>query len=181
MTRSARQSIERQTKDGLLRRFAPLRKRFAFVAGMTEEDNVARARGCAIAHRGRSRHGARDRRTQKFRRARAGHLCAASARLVRQERFDGSPFIIGEFVAPRLSLAVGARPRRFHWRVVADAILRRLCQFIARGGKLAVLEGQWQHARTVIIGFPSREAAEGWYKSADYQKNNLSQAQEHER
>ena len=43
-------------------------------------------------------------------------------------------------------------------------------QFIARGGKLTVLEGQWQHERTVIIEFPTREAAEAWYKSADYQK-----------
>jgi len=43
-------------------------------------------------------------------------------------------------------------------------------QFVARGGKLTVLEGEWQHPRTVIIEFPSRESAEGWYKSADYQK-----------
>jgi len=43
-------------------------------------------------------------------------------------------------------------------------------RFIARGGKLTVLEGEWPHPRTVIIEFPSREAAEGWYKSPDYQK-----------
>jgi uncharacterized protein (DUF1330 family) len=43
-------------------------------------------------------------------------------------------------------------------------------RFVARGGKLTVLEGEWQHPRTVIIEFPSRDAAEGWYKSADYQK-----------
>ncbi len=43
-------------------------------------------------------------------------------------------------------------------------------QFVARGGKFTVLEGSWEHPRTVIIEFPSREAAEGWYKSADYQK-----------
>jgi uncharacterized protein (DUF1330 family) len=43
-------------------------------------------------------------------------------------------------------------------------------RFVARGGKFTVLEGQWQHPRTVIIEFPSREAADGWYKSADYQK-----------
>jgi Domain of unknown function (DUF1330) len=33
-----------------------------------------------------------------------------------------------------------------------------------------VLEGQWQNPRTVIIEFPTREAAEAWYKSPDYQK-----------
>jgi uncharacterized protein (DUF1330 family) len=43
-------------------------------------------------------------------------------------------------------------------------------RFIARGGKYTVLEGTWEHPRTVIIEFPSREAAEGWYRSADYQK-----------
>jgi uncharacterized protein (DUF1330 family) len=43
-------------------------------------------------------------------------------------------------------------------------------RFVARGGKLTVLEGEWQHPRTVLIEFPSRESAEGWYKSADYQK-----------
>jgi uncharacterized protein (DUF1330 family) len=43
-------------------------------------------------------------------------------------------------------------------------------QFIARGGNLTVLEGEWPHARLVIIEFPSRTAAEGWYRSAEYQK-----------
>ena len=43
-------------------------------------------------------------------------------------------------------------------------------RFIARGGNLTVLEGQWQHPRTVIIEFPGRDAAEAWYKSAEYQK-----------
>ena len=43
-------------------------------------------------------------------------------------------------------------------------------RFIACGGKQTVLEGQWQNPRTVIIEFPTREAAEAWYKSPDYQK-----------
>jgi len=43
-------------------------------------------------------------------------------------------------------------------------------RLIARGGKQTVLEGQWQNPRTVIIEFPTREAAEAWYKSPDYQK-----------
>ncbi|HEX6611688.1 MAG TPA: DUF1330 domain-containing protein, partial [Hyphomicrobiaceae bacterium] len=43
-------------------------------------------------------------------------------------------------------------------------------QFIVRGGDLTVLEGEWPHSRVVIIEFPSRAAAEGWYRSADYQK-----------
>jgi uncharacterized protein (DUF1330 family) len=43
-------------------------------------------------------------------------------------------------------------------------------RFIARGGKYTVLEGKWEHPRTVIIEFPDREAAQGWYDSAAYQK-----------
>ena len=39
-----------------------------------------------------------------------------------------------------------------------------------RGGGLTVLEGEWPHLRCVIIEFPSRAAAEDWYKSAEYRK-----------
>ena len=41
-------------------------------------------------------------------------------------------------------------------------------KFIVRGGALTSVEGEWPHPRLVIIEFPSRAAAEGWYKSADY-------------
>ena len=34
-------------------------------------------------------------------------------------------------------------------------------KFIARGGTLTTLEGNWPHPRLVIIEFPSRAAAEG--------------------
>jgi uncharacterized protein (DUF1330 family) len=43
-------------------------------------------------------------------------------------------------------------------------------KFLARGGTLTTLEGAWPNPRLVIIEFPSREAAEGWYNSADYQE-----------
>ena len=43
-------------------------------------------------------------------------------------------------------------------------------RLIARGGKFTVLEGEWQNPRTVIIEFPSREAAQGWYDSDAYRK-----------
>ena len=43
-------------------------------------------------------------------------------------------------------------------------------KFLARGGKLTVLEGEWPHERTVILEFPSREKAEAWYHSPAYQK-----------
>jgi uncharacterized protein (DUF1330 family) len=42
--------------------------------------------------------------------------------------------------------------------------------FIARGGHLTALEGEWPHPRLVIIEFPSRAAAEAWYRSDEYNK-----------
>jgi uncharacterized protein (DUF1330 family) len=43
-------------------------------------------------------------------------------------------------------------------------------RFVVRGGALTVLEGQWPLQRLVIIEFPSRQAAEAWYRSPAYQK-----------
>ena len=43
-------------------------------------------------------------------------------------------------------------------------------KFIVRGGKLTVLEGEWPMPRFVILEFPSRQAAETWYRSPEYQK-----------
>jgi uncharacterized protein (DUF1330 family) len=43
-------------------------------------------------------------------------------------------------------------------------------RFVVRGGHLTVVEGEWPHKRTVVLEFPSREAAEGWYQSPAYQK-----------
>ena len=43
-------------------------------------------------------------------------------------------------------------------------------KFLARGGKVSVLEGEWPHERTVVLEFPSREKAEAWYHSPAYQK-----------
>jgi uncharacterized protein (DUF1330 family) len=43
-------------------------------------------------------------------------------------------------------------------------------RFAARGGATSVLEGEWPYERTVIIEFPSREAAEQWYRSEAYQQ-----------
>ena len=43
-------------------------------------------------------------------------------------------------------------------------------RFVVRGGKFTVLEGEMPHQRVVILEFPSRERAEGWYNSPAYQK-----------
>jgi hypothetical protein len=46
-----------------------------------------------------------------------------------------------------------------------------------RGSNLAVLEGEWL-MRMAVIEFPSRAAAESWYKSADYQRLGRAKAEE---
>jgi uncharacterized protein (DUF1330 family) len=43
-------------------------------------------------------------------------------------------------------------------------------KFLVRGGPPKLLEGEWPHTRLVIIEFLSREAAEGWYRSPEYQR-----------
>jgi uncharacterized protein (DUF1330 family) len=43
-------------------------------------------------------------------------------------------------------------------------------RFVVRGGKFTVLEGELPFQRVVILEFPSREKAEGWYNSPAYQK-----------
>jgi uncharacterized protein (DUF1330 family) len=42
-------------------------------------------------------------------------------------------------------------------------------RFVARGGELAVLEGDWEPSRIVILEFPDLDAAKAWYASEQYQ------------
>lgn len=42
-------------------------------------------------------------------------------------------------------------------------------RFLVRGGDFSVKEGVWPRARLVVLEFPSRAAAEGWYASPEYQ------------
>ena len=42
-------------------------------------------------------------------------------------------------------------------------------RFIARGGELAVLEGDWSPTRIVILEFDDLEAVKRWYASPGYQ------------
>lgn len=41
-------------------------------------------------------------------------------------------------------------------------------RFVARGGKVEVLEGDWSPGRFVIIEFDDGEAARRWYTSPEY-------------
>ena len=41
-------------------------------------------------------------------------------------------------------------------------------RFVARGGELAVLEGDWRPSRIVILEFRDLETAKRWYDSPEY-------------
>lgn len=41
-------------------------------------------------------------------------------------------------------------------------------KFIVRGGATETLEGDWQPRRIVVLEFPSRELAKGWWSSDEY-------------
>ncbi len=41
-------------------------------------------------------------------------------------------------------------------------------RFVARGGELAVLEGDWNPSRLVILEFSDLDAARRWYTSPEY-------------
>jgi len=43
-------------------------------------------------------------------------------------------------------------------------------RFLARGGAMRVLEGDWVPERLVVIEFRSLEAAEAWFESEDYRQ-----------
>jgi uncharacterized protein (DUF1330 family) len=43
-------------------------------------------------------------------------------------------------------------------------------RFVVRGGELAVLEGDWEPSRLVLLEFPDLTSARLWYESETYQE-----------
>jgi uncharacterized protein (DUF1330 family) len=43
-------------------------------------------------------------------------------------------------------------------------------RFLARGGKVVVLEGDWRPKRLVLLEFEDVDAARRWYESAEYRE-----------
>jgi uncharacterized protein (DUF1330 family) len=41
-------------------------------------------------------------------------------------------------------------------------------RFVVRGGEMAVLEGDWQPKRLVVLEFPDLDAAKAFYESEEY-------------
>ena len=46
-------------------------------------------------------------------------------------------------------------------------------EYLARGGRLAVLEGDWQPTRITLLRFPSFEAAQAFYAAESYRAARL--------
>jgi uncharacterized protein (DUF1330 family) len=51
-----------------------------------------------------------------------------------------------------------------------DAVHAGGGRFVVRGGELAVLEGDWDPSRLVILEFPDLETARRWYDSPEYRE-----------
>jgi uncharacterized protein (DUF1330 family) len=51
-----------------------------------------------------------------------------------------------------------------------DAVAAGGGRFVVRGGELAVLEGDWNPPRLVVLEFPDLETAKRWYESERYQE-----------
>jgi uncharacterized protein (DUF1330 family) len=43
-------------------------------------------------------------------------------------------------------------------------------EYLVRGGRSEVLEGDWQPARTAVLKFPSYEQAKAWYDGEAYRQ-----------
>lgn len=61
-------------------------------------------------------------------------------------------------------------PERFKaYMAAAPAIVAAAGgEYLARGGRLAVLEGPWQPDRITLLRFPSLQAAQAFYASESY-------------
>lgn len=73
------------------------------------------------------------------------------------------------YVIAEVEVLNPAEYERYRQRVPAT-IEKYGGRFIARGGRVEVLESDWQPHRMVIIEFASVERAREWYHSPDYQE-----------
>lgn len=53
-------------------------------------------------------------------------------------------------------------------RMVPPSLAAYSGRFIARGGEVETLEGEWSPTRLVILEFPSVEQAKAWWSSEEY-------------
>ena len=58
-------------------------------------------------------------------------------------------------------------------RLVTPTVEKYGGRFIARGGRIEVLEWNWQPGRLVLLEFPSVEQARAWWSSPEYTEAKL--------
>ena len=58
-------------------------------------------------------------------------------------------------------------------RLVTPTVEKYGGRFIARGGRIEVLEGDWHPGRLVLLEFPSVEQARRWWSSPEYTEAKL--------
>ena len=49
-----------------------------------------------------------------------------------------------------------------------DVVAHHGGRFLVRGGEVALLDGEWDTRRIVVIEFPDMAAARAWFESDDY-------------
>jgi uncharacterized protein (DUF1330 family) len=61
-------------------------------------------------------------------------------------------------------------PVRFenYRKLAPPTIAKHGGRYLARGGAMDVLEGDWRPGRLVVLEFPTADAARRWYASAEY-------------
>ncbi len=52
--------------------------------------------------------------------------------------------------------------------IASTSVAKHGGRYLARGGAIRSLEGEWSPERLIVIAFPTRAAAEAWYASDDY-------------
>jgi uncharacterized protein (DUF1330 family) len=53
-------------------------------------------------------------------------------------------------------------------RLVPESIAAHGGKYLARGGRVEILEGTWNPRRLVILEFPTAEQARAWWESSGY-------------
>ena len=106
----------------------------------------------------------RSKRSQRRTNASRHHATRAWARVLRPY-----PRIMPAYVIAETDVHDPERYERYR-AAVPDTVAAGGGRFIARGGELAVLEGDWRPERLVLLEFDDLEAAKRWYESPEYQE-----------
>jgi uncharacterized protein (DUF1330 family) len=71
------------------------------------------------------------------------------------------------YVVVNIQITDAERDPEFHDRI-AETIARYAGKYLVSGGKVDVLEGDWEPQRLVILEFESVERCYEWYNSLEY-------------